>query len=271
MPTPNQTIMQKADLQVADLINDGGYLQLEQAARFVVDLIRESVVLKLIDVRGIKSHTQVIDKIGISGRVLRPGTSGVALPEADRTKPTTAAVELSTHFMKGQIDLEDETIEDNIEAKTFKTTVMRMMSEAVAYDMDWLLVNGDTGEADPFTALLDGMIVSSTSHIVNAGTNPIAKSYLKDALKTMPSQYNRTKAKQRFLTSELAEIDYRDYVSDRGTGLGDKAMQDDAPIRYANRPILGVPAFPDDLGGGSDSTSVLLLDPKNARWAALLP
>jgi HK97 family phage major capsid protein len=258
--------MEKADMQVADLINDGGYLPTERAARFVVDLIKESVLLKLIDVRGIKSHTQIIDKIGISGRVLRPGTSGVALPEADRTKPTTANVELTTRLMKGQIDLDDETIEDNIEQNTFKSTVMRMMSEAVAYDMDWLVANGDTSSADPFTALLDGMIVASTSHIVNAGTNPLAKSYLKDALKTMPSQYNRTKAKQRFLTSELAEIDYRDYVSDRATAMGDKYMQDDAPVRYANRPILGIPAFPDDLGGGSDSTSVLLLDPKNARW-----
>lgn len=266
MTTPNKQIMQKADMEVSDLIADGGYLQPEQAARFVKDLIKESVVLKLIDVSGTKSHTKLIDKVGISGRVLRPGNSGVALSESERTKPSTDQVELQTHLMKGQINLTDELIEDNIEAGTFKTTVMQLMSEAVAFDMDFLVVNGDTSSADPFLALLDGMLVSAVSHTVSGGTNPLAKSYLKEALKSMPSQYNRTKARQRFLTSENAEIDYRDYLSDRGTELGDKHIQDDAPVRYGNRPILGIPSFPEDLGVGNNETNVLLLDPKNASW-----
>jgi len=266
MATGNKQLMAKADMEVSDLIADGGYLQPEQSAQFVRDLIKESVVLKLIDVRGLKSHTQLIDKVGITGRVLRPGTSGVALAAADRTKPVTDDVELQTHLMKGQINLNDEVLEDNIESGQFKTTVMQLMSEAVAFDMDWLVVNGDTTSADAFTALLDGMLVSTTSHVVNAGTVPLTKDHLKDAVKSMPSQYNRQKANQRFLTSELAEIDYRDYVSDRATVLGDKFMENEAPVRYSNRPILGIPAFPDDLGVGNDSTNVLLCDPKMARW-----
>lgn len=266
MAKSNQTLLQKADMEVSDLITDGGYLPDEQATTFVRDLINESVVLKLIDVRPLKSHTQLIDKVGISGRVLRPGTSGVALSVADRAKPITDQEELGTKLMKGQINLNDEVLEDNIEAGTFKTTVMQLMTEAVAYDMDWLAVNGDTSSTDAFTALLDGMIVAATSHVVAAGTNPLAKSYLKAAVKSMPSQYSRTKAKQRFMTSLDAETDYRDYLSDRATVVGDKFMEDEAPIRYASRPILGIPAFPDDLGVGSDETAVLLLDPKMARW-----
>lgn len=266
MTTPNQHIMAKADMQVADLISDGGYLLDEQAAEFVRDLIKQSVVLQLIDVRGMKSHTQLIDKVGISGRVLRPGNSGVALPVGDRTQPTTDQVELSTHLMKGEVNMNDELLEDNIEGGTFKQTIMELMSEAVAYDMDWLAVNGDTGSADPFTSLLDGMLVSATTHIVNAGVNPLTKQNLKDAVKSMPSEYNRTKAAQRFMTSEAAEIDYRDYMSDRATVLGDKFMEDEAPMRYSGRPILGIPAFPDDLGIGANCTNVLLMDPKLARW-----
>lgn len=266
MATSNKRLMEKADMEVSDLIADGGYLLDEQANRFVVDLVEESVLLQMADVRGLKSHTQIIDKVGISGRVLRPGTSGVALAAADRTKPVTDNVELQTVLMKGEIDLNDEILEDNIEAGTFKTTVMAMMSEHVAYDMDWLLANGDTTSSDAFTALLDGMIKSTTSHVINAGTVPLAKSHLKSALKSMPSRYNRTKAKQRFLTSEDAEIDYRDFVSDRMGPLGDKHMEDDAPVRYGNRAILGVPVFPDNLGGGTNCTAVLLTDPKNARW-----
>lgn len=265
--TPNLQLMQKADMEVADLITDGGYLQDEQANQFVVDLIKESTVLKMIDVRGLKSHTQIIDKIGISGFVLHAGTTGSALPEADRTKPTTRQVTLTTQLMKGEIRLNDELLEDNIEGGTFKTTVMSMMSEHVAQDMDNMVVNGNTaGATGTVLDLVDGMLVAATSHVVNAGTVPLAKSHLKAAIKAMPSQYNSAKAQQRFLTSEDAEIDYRDYISDRGTVLGDKYMMDDVPVKYGSRPILPVPMFPDNLGIATNCTNVLLLDPKNARW-----
>ncbi|MEN6370221.1 MAG: phage major capsid protein, partial [Thermotogota bacterium] len=122
MPKSNRSIMAKADMEVADLIADGGYLQSEQAESFVVDLIKESVLMQLVTVQGLKSHTKLIDKVGINGRVLRPGTSGHALAVADRTKPTTAQVTLSTHLMKAELRLNDELLEDNIENGSFKTT-----------------------------------------------------------------------------------------------------------------------------------------------------
>lgn len=266
MPTSNKTIMQKADMEVADLIADGGYMQEEQAKQFIVDLIKEAVVLKLIQVRGLKSHTLLLDNVGLNGRVLRPGTSGQALSEADRAKPVTDQVELTTKLMKGEIRLNDEVLEDNIEGGTFKTTVQRMMAEQAALDMDELAVNGDTASADPLLALFDGMLKKATTWVVNAGTNPLTKAHLKAAIKSMPSEANRNRAAQRFMTSEDAELDYRDYLSDRATVLGDKFVMDEAPVRYGNRPILPIPTFPDDLGVGNDSTNVLLMDPKNAVW-----
>lgn len=266
MATPNKTIMAKADMEVADLIADGGYLGDEQAEQFVVDMIKESVLMRLVNVQGLRSHTKLIDKVGINGRVLRPGTSGHALPAADRVKPTTAQVTLTTQLMKAEIRLNDEVLEDNIENGNFKTTVMNMMAEHAALDMDDLLANGDTTSTDPLLALFNGMIASATTHIVNAGGVPIAKSMLKDAIKAMPSQYNRNKAAQRFLTSEDAQIDYHDYLADRATPLGDAKVESDTPDRYGNRALLGIPVFPDDLGVGHDQTVILLGDPKNAIW-----
>lgn len=266
MATPNKTIMAKADMEVADLIADGGYLQDEQAEAFVVDMVKESVLMRMVNVQGLKSHTKLIDKVGINGRVLRPGTSGHALPAADRVKPTTDQETLSTHLMKAEIRLNDEVLEDNIENGRFKQTVMQMMAEHTALDLDDLLANGDTTSADPLLALLNGMIVSAVSHVVNAGGVPIAKSMLKDAIKSMPSQYNRMKRNQRFCTSDDAQIDYHDYLADRATALGDKKVEDDSPDKYGNRAILGIPVFPDDLGVGNDETVILLLDPKMALW-----
>ena len=266
MATPNKTIMAKADMEVADLIADGGYLQDEQAEKFLVDVIKESVLLRMVNVQGLKSHTKLIDKIGIDGRVLRPGTSGHALAAADRVKPKTDQVTLNTHLMKAEIRLNDEVLEDNIEGGKFKNTVMMMMAEYVALDMDDLLANGDTSSADPLLALLNGMIASATTNIVNGGSNPIAKSMLKDAIKAMPSEYNRMRKNQKFLTSEDAQIDYHDYLADRATALGDKKVEDDSLDKYGNRPIVPVPVFPDDLGAGNDETNILLLDPKDAVW-----
>ncbi|MGD2044199.1 MAG: phage major capsid protein, partial [Acidimicrobiia bacterium] len=267
MATPNRTIQQKADMEVADLIADGGYLQDEQANRFIMDMIEESVVLKMIDVRGLKSHTQLIDNVGITGFVLKPGTSGQALAEADRTKPGTTQRTLLTHLMKGEIDLNDEVLEDNIEGGNFKNTVRMMMAEHVALDMDNVCVNGDTaGATGTILDLIDGMIKSATAHVVAGGTVAINKTMLKNAVKAMPKRFNRTKRMQRFMTSDDAETDYRDYLADRATILGDKFLQDDVPVRYAGRPILPVPVFPDNLGVGTDETVVLLMDPKMARW-----
>ncbi len=263
----NRTLMAKADIEVADLMSDGGYLQDEQAEKFVLKMIEEAVVLKMINVMGMKSHTKLLDKIGISGWVLRPGTSGSALAAADRVKPVTEQVELKTHLMKGEIRLNEEVLEDNIEGGQFKNTVMKKMAEHIALDMDKVAVNGDTtGTTGTILDLMDGMLVSATSHVINGGTVPIHKGMLKDAIKAMPGQYNRHKTAQRFLTSEDAETDYRDYLADRATVLGDKFIEGDAPVKYGNRAILPVPVFPDNLGTGTDTTNLLLTDPKNAMW-----
>lgn len=263
----NKSIMAKADMEVSDLIADGGYLQDEQAEQFILKIIKEAVVLKMIKVMGMKSHTKLIDKVGINGFVLKPGTSGAALAAGDRVKPTTEQHSLETKLMKGEIRLNDEVLEDNIEGGQFKQTVMKMMAEHVALDMDNIAVNGDTsGTTGTVLDLIDGMLVSATSHIVNGGGTTIDKGMLKNAIKAMPSQYNRNRRAQRFLTSEDAETDYRDYLADRATVLGDKFIEGDDAVKYGGRAILPIPVFPDNLGVGTNTTNILLMDPKNACW-----
>lgn len=263
---PNRQIMEKADMTVADLMTDGGYLNPEEFRRFLVNVIKESEVLQRIDAGPIRSHTQNMASIGLNGRVLRPGTSGQALPAADRAKPVTGNVELGTKYMKGEIWLDDETLEDNIEGGTLRTTVRAMMAEQIALDMDDLCVNGDTTSTDPFLAQFDGMLASATSNTVNAGVTPITKTWLKAALKAMPPQYNRNRRRQEFWTSDLALIDYRDYVSDRATALGDETLQREVRIFYQNRPVDDISVFPDNLGVGTNCTNILLLDPQTAKW-----
>ncbi len=267
MTTPNKAIMEKADLMVADLMTDGGYLPIDEGKKFILDTIQAADVLPLVTVEILKSHTKRINKIGINGWVLHSGTTGQALPIGARTKPTTAQVEMTTKLFKGEIQLTDEDIEDNIEGKTFVSTVKAMMAEHVGVDVDNILVNGDTAGATG-TPLddIDGMIKAATTHTVAGGTVAINKTMLRNALKAMPKKYKRLRKKLVFLTSDDAEQDWRDFLTDRGTAYSDKILTEDTPVTYGGRAILPCNTFPDNLGGGANCTNALYLDPKNGHW-----
>jgi hypothetical protein len=69
--------------------------------------------------------------------------------------------------------------------------------------------------------------------------------------------------RRRFFTSVNAEIDYKDSLSERATAGGDKYVEDDVAATYSGVPVLDVPMFPENLGPGTNATSILLTDPKN--------
>jgi len=85
-------------------------------------------------------------------------------------------------------------------------------------------------------------------------------------LKAMPKEFLRDKSRMAFLTGVDAELDYRDAIADRATVLGDKFLEQADAIRYGGIPVMDVQLFPEDLGGGSNETVCLFLDPKNVQW-----
>lgn len=263
----NRTILEKADLALADITGNNGELQVAQAKTFMRLLIKESKIMKLATVTPMQSSKQLVNKIRFNSRILRPGSEAVALPQADRSKPDFSNVEHDAKLFKAEIRLTNEVLEDNIEGENLRDTIMSIMAEAVSRDMDEVIVQGDVLSADPFLATMDGIVKRASSNVVNAGNNPLSKSILRDMLKTMPSEFLRDKGRMRFLTSTDAEIDYRDSLSDRMTLLGDRALaaegpEESVPVGYSGIPVLDVPMFPENLGSGNE-TVVLLTDPKN--------
>jgi HK97 family phage major capsid protein len=258
----NKTILEKADMALSDLTT-GGLLVPAQAQKFIRILIDEAKLMKMSTVTPMKSHTQEINKIKFGQRVLRAGSEAVALPEADRSKPNTSKVTLVAKLFKGQVNMSYELLEDNIEQETLKQTIMQLMGEAIARDLDEVLVRGDVASTDPFLAQFDGVLKGATTNIVNGGTTPITKSILRDMLKAMPSPYLRNKSSLKYLTSVDAEIDYRDSLSNRMTNTGDKALDGLSPVGYSGIPVIDIPLFPENLGVGTNETNILLTDPKN--------
>ena len=138
-----------------------------------------------------------------------------------------------------------------------------MMAEAIARDMDEVIIKGDTASGDAFLAKLDGILKQATSHLVDAQLQSTNKGIFRDMLKSMPSAFLRNKREMRFFTSVDSEIDYRDSLAERATVIGDKFLEQDEPVVYSGVPVTDVPLFPENLGAGSNTTNIVLTDPKN--------
>lgn len=258
----NRSLLAKADLAISDLVTDGGILQPAQAKRFMRIAIDESVVTKMATVKPMKSHKELIEKIRFGSRILRAGQEATALSEAERSKPDLSDVELDAKLFKAEVRLSNEVLEDSIERGQLRQTIMQLMGERIALDLDDIVVNGDTASADTFFAQFDGILKQATSNLVNAGGVKLTKSVLRDAIRAMPTEFRKNKRQLRFLTSSNAEIDYRDSLADRGTAMGDRMLEQEAPVGYSGIRVEDVPVMPENLGSG-DKTNVVLTDPKN--------
>src|SRR5512138_389471 len=159
----NRTVLEKADLALADLTSGGGLLQPAQAQKFIRILIDESVILKQGTVVPMKSPKQLIEKVRFGGRILRAGSEAAALPAGDRTKPDLSHVELDAQLFKAEVRLNNEVLEDSIERGQLRQTIMQLMAEAIARDVDEVVIQGERGSADPFLAKLDGILTQARS------------------------------------------------------------------------------------------------------------
>ena len=261
--TDNRTILQKADLALADLTAGGGILKPAQAQKFMRLLIKDSPLMRLATVVPMQSPKQQLSKIKFGSRVLRPGAEATALPLADRARPDLSQVELDAKLFKAEVRLSDGVLEDSIERGELRQTIMEMMAEAISRDMEEVLINGDTLSADPFLAVMDGALKQATSNVVDAGGAAISKNLLRDMLKTIPSEHLRDKKAMRFMTSVDADLDYRNTLAERATAVGDRLLEGDTPVLYSGVPLQPIPLFPENLGAGSDQTVILLCNPKN--------
>jgi HK97 family phage major capsid protein len=252
----------KADLGTSDL-SSGGLLAPAQVKEFYELIIDESALLPQVTTVTMPSPTYEISKMGFTSRMLRGATEGSPLPIGDRSKPELGKVQITTQEFIGEARMSYGVIEDNIINGTFVDYAMRLAAKRIATDMEDIVINGDTASAiDPLNKM-DGVLKQATSLVVNAGGVRLDKSTLKKIVQTLPSRYLKSQKNLAFFTSKNAVIDYADSLSNRNTALGDEKLLRVSQAEYMGYPIIPVPMFPEDLGGGSNMTSLLFLDPKN--------
>jgi HK97 family phage major capsid protein len=258
MPEANRTLLQKAELEVADF-TAGGVLQPDQADKFIRLAIKQPVLLKMVTVTPMKAFKEERDKMRFSNRVLRAGNEATPLVAAQWAKPALSLFTLDAQLFKAEVRMSDEVLEDQIERGAFRETLMQELSRAIGRDMEYVAVNGDTTSLDPVLAKFNGILAQANVNIVNAAGAKLSKTVLRDMLRTMPDEFAED-SDLNYFTNRQARIDYRDSLSDRATGLGDLMIQTSNSTKYSDMPVHSVPEFP--VAAGTNYTQALLLNPK---------
>lgn len=288
----NKHIIEKADLNVTELGTDGGLLNPEQANRFVRKLIQEPTMLREVRTVEMRAPQRKINKIQFNKRILRAGTSALALDTAAidpdtafspvdeataRARVKTEQIELNTSEVIAEVWLPYDVIEDNIERGSigqhreggapaagggFIDTILQLMAERAALDFEELGLKGDTSldAADPYLDLQDGFLkeVETNGNVSDQSGATVTKKVFKAGKKTMPDQYLRQLANMRHYLSFDNETEYRDTVADRGTGLGDATLQGNQALRAFGSSVVPVSLMPEDKG--------LYTNPLNLIW-----
>ena len=223
-----KTLIQKADLTVQDLIDDGGYLNPEQFDKFYRKLLDGPCnLIKEIRRVTMKSPQMDIDKIGFGTRMLRPApSSGAYLPDSDRYAPQFEQIKLNVEKLWGEIFLPYDVLEDNIERGTLEDTIISMAAQRVNNDLSELIILGDTTVSDAYLAIMDGVLKQAAHQVDGSGISAIDKTLFKAALDAMPAKYLQNKAAMRYWLSTANETNYRDKLAERSTALGDRMYTD---------------------------------------------
>lgn len=281
----NAELMKKADWTVGDLNTNGGLLLPEQANAFIRKLLAQPTLLRQARSVVMSSPTRNINKIQFAKRILRAGTQGTSLDTAAvdgafdplaeaaaRAKPTTEQINLVTKEVIAEVRLPYDVIEDNIERGNIGQatdvggspasggivdTIMTLIAERAALDLEELAINGDTAvvAADPYLGMVDGYLVLADQNVVDAGGATINKNVFKAGMKAMPDQYLRNLASMRNYVSVDNEIEYRDTLANRETALGDGTVTGDRRVS-----AYGVAVEPVSLMPGANG---LLTNPLN--------
>ncbi len=270
-------LLLKADLTVADLQANGGELVDEQANRFVRKLIKEPTILRDVRTIEMRAPQRQINKIQFGSRIMRAAPAvGSGLSSGDRAAPVTEQVLLTTFEVMAEVRLTYDVLEDNIErigtlgqhadvgitalSGGLRDTVVDLMAERAALDLEELALNGDTASADTYLALNDGYLVEveTNGNIADIGGAKIAKETFKVGMQVLPDQYHRNVAQMRHYVSVDQDVEYRDSLASRATGVGDSFVQGQQNPTPFGVPVSRVQTMPEDKGLFTNPLNLLM-------------
>ena len=242
----NEELIEKT-IATSDLLT-GGLLNPIQQTQFVTLVKKFSVLLPVSRFIRMPRPLMDIDKLWIG----EPVTESVdeATDTGNLSRAKFQRIVLRAQKLRSAWNITTEVLQGNIEQNEFEQTIMNTMVERIATDLEDLAINGDVSTAgttprDRLLRRLDGWNVQTESaHIVDAKGASIQKGIWSEMKRRMPKQYKNDPG-LRWLVGDAIATDWADVVSDRGTILGDAALQG-AEMSPLGTPMIRVPLIPDD-------------------------
>jgi hypothetical protein len=264
----NQELIDAVKFVVADLAS-GGELNAEQREEFIRAAIEQTVILKDARYEPMDRPVEEFHKIGFADRVLQK-PSGDYATTTTGTDPTTDMVTMTAVKAVMAVDIGLDVFKKNIERDRIKNTIISAMAEKAGVDLEELILMGDTTSGTEFYTLNEGLFKLASSHEYDHSSADFEPhTVFKGMLDLLPKKYLRRKAEWRFYIHEEVELLYRQWLSERQTGAGDRYLLEDIPVFYMGIPIVSVPMIVESGSGGSATSSALLIHPKNIIYGVL--
>lgn len=260
----NAEVLKKADMALSDLAT-AGKLNPEQADQFIRTLIDQPTLLSKVRTKAMNASEMKINKIGFGSRILRPAVESTALAQGDRSKPDLGQVNLATKEVIAEVRIPYAVMEDNIERAQaagvagnstggLHNTIVEMIAERAALDLEELAILGDTASGDAYLALQNGFLKLATANGVAAGA-AFSKDVIKAGIKAMPDKYLRNRNSLIHFVSTDNETELRDQYGNRMTALGDQNVVGATPLFVFGTKVEPVALMP--------AANGLFTDPKN--------
>lgn len=243
----NQEMIEKS-IKTGDMTT-GGLLNPQQQKQFITLVKKFSVLLPETRFVTMPRPMMDIDKLWVGEPVTESVDEGTDTGNLSRAK--FQRITLAAKKVRSAWNITTEALQGNIEQNDFEQTVMNTMVERIATDLEDLALNGDTTNTDTtvrgrLLRRLDGFIkLTDNAHVVDIAGDSISKGIFAAMKRAMPKQYKNDPG-LRWLIGDSLAVDWSDTLSDRGTILGDAALQG-AEMAPLGTPMMRIPLIPDDM------------------------
>lgn len=236
-------------IETSDFAN-GGLLDPARQKQFIKYVRDYGKMLPMVRFETLTQSQSTLDKLYIGEPVTMAVEEDTNTPIL--TKPMTGQIHLQTKKLKSGWNITTETLTNNLEQKGFETTMMEGMTRRISTDLELLAIQGDAakyaGSNTTFGRLLkrsDGWDkLTDQCHILDVGGASVQKGIFAEMVRTMPQQYLQDPELRWFVSKSIA-IDWMDLLADRGTALGDSALNGNTTSPYGI-PMLEIPLIPDN-------------------------
>lgn len=259
----NKSVIEKAAFNLAALSGgtNGGLQNATQFSNFVRMIMNQPTILNDARIMPLVNDRLIVDRIGFGSRILAPGVEGTV--SGTQVAPTTSKVVMATKEVIAETFLTYNMLENNIEHDQIQDTVMAMLAQKAAVDLEELILNGDTASGDAYLAMFDGLRKKAVTNVVDFAAAALDKTAFFKAQKAMPQQYLRDKSALKYYASQATSLNWEDSLAARQTPGGDNViLTGNAPTAYGIK-IQPVATMKSYTNSAKQCSDIILTAPQN--------